>query len=158
MNKKELQLPLSWQAPEYNYNQKSADWFWIVGIFSLTLFAVALIFNNTLFAIFIIIAGFTIAMYGARRPRIIQFSITIRGFQIGKNLFPYNTLKSFWIHYDPPFKKELVIQSEKMFMPHIKIPLGDTDPNDIREILLKFLKEKEYEESLIDAIGDYLKF
>jgi uncharacterized membrane protein len=158
MTKRKIQLPISWRAPEYSHNQKSSDWFWIVGIFTLALLVVSITFSNMLFAIFILLAGFTIILYGARKPRLVQFSITGRGILIGKNLYPYNTLKSFWIHYDPPFKKELVIQSEKILMPYIKIPLGDIDPNAVREILLKFLKEKEQEESLIDAVSDYLRF
>ena len=103
-------------------------------------------------------AGFVILLYGAKKPRLVSFSITPRGIAIGKRLYPYNDLKSFWLHYDPPRKRELSLRSKKTLMPSIVLPLGQTDPNEVRTILTKFLKEEEQEESMIDTISDHLKF
>ena len=97
-------------------------------------------------------------MYGAKKPQIVNFSIKANGIQINKTLYTYDSIKSFWVYYDPPYKKELSIQSEKIFMPYIKIPLGDMDPNKVREALLKFKKEKEHQESLMDVVSEYLRF
>lgn len=154
----QIQLPIKWSALEYGYIPKSPDWFWVIGIITTALFVAVAILGNILFAVFIAIAGFTIAMYGARKPQTANFAIQARGIEINKTLYAYGNLKSFWIHYDPPRKKELSVQSEKMFMPYIKIPLGDIDPNIVREVLLKFLKEREHQESLIDILGEYLRF
>ena len=149
---------ISWKAPEYADIPKTKDWFWAVGILTICFFVAALIMRNLLFGIFVLLAGFTIILYAHRKPRIISFEINARGIKIQNRLYPYENLKSFWLHYDPPHKKELSIESEKLFMPYIIIPLGDIDPNVVRDFLLKFLKEKEHKESLVDSIAQYLRF
>jgi hypothetical protein len=106
----------------------------------------------------VILAGFTIILYGARRPRKIWFSLTSRGVQIENRLFPYENIRSFWIYYDPPYKKILTIELKRVFMPAVSIPLGDTDPNILREHLLKFVKEKRHEESITETLSRLLGF
>ncbi|MDP3784660.1 MAG: hypothetical protein Q8R12_01115, partial [bacterium] len=73
-------------------------------------------------------------------------------------LYPYDDLKSFWLNYDPPHVKELYVISKKVLLPQLSIPLGQTDPNQIREHLLKFLEEREIQESLADAIARFFRF
>ena len=142
---------ISWQASEYTYVKKSSDWYWAIGILTIGLFVVALIFSNVLFGIFMLLAGFTIALYGARPPRVIPFSLSVEGVRIENRVYPYESLKSFWIFYHPPNIKELSIESQKMIIPHIKIPLGDANPAKIRAYLQQFLPERQQEESLIDV-------
>lgn len=143
---------IRWEALEYEYSPKSNNWFWTVGIISVGLSVASVLLGNFLFAILILIAGFAIILAGARRPRKILFSFTSRGLEIEKRLFPYENLKSFWIHYEPPQKKFLSIEPQKIFMPMIFVPLGDINPNIVREHLLKFLKEERREESFVQTI------
>ena len=150
--------PVSWQAPEYEHIPKNADWFWTVGIISLAVFFLALITKNILFGALSLLAGFTVALFGAKKPRRLNFEINPRGVKIENRLYTYGNLKSFWIHYDPPLKKELSLESKKTLMPYITIPLGEASPNDVRRYLIRFLKEEEHEESLSDAISHFLRF
>jgi hypothetical protein len=157
----ELKTSLSfikWEAQEYEYVPKSNNWFWTVGIISVGAATASLLLGNFLFAILMLIAGFAIILSGARKPRKIAFSFTSQGLQIGKRLFPYENLRSFWIHYEPPHKKLLTIELKKFFMPAISIPLGDINPNLVREHLLKFLKEERREESFIQTIIRFAGF
>jgi hypothetical protein len=151
-------LELSWQAPEYAQSKKSPDWYWAVGIITLGFFITALIFDNILFGVFMLLAGFTIALYGARPPRTITFTLSPGGIRIENRMYSYDTLTSFWIFYDPPHIKELSIESQKLVMPHIKIPLGAMNPAAVRSYLQQFLREKQQEESLIDIASKYLGF
>ncbi|MBI2609827.1 hypothetical protein HYW53_01465 [Candidatus Giovannonibacteria bacterium] len=148
----------AWEAPEFEYHEKRSDWYWAVGIVTIAFFAVAIILQNFLFAILILLAGLSFSMYGAKRPRVISFAITSRGLKIGKVLYPFDNLKSFWLNYDPPHVKELYIISKKVFMPQISIPLGNANPNQIREHLLKFLEEKEIHEPLSETIARFFRF
>jgi len=149
---------ISWEAPEYVYIKKSPDWYWAVGILTIGLFVVALVFNNFLFGIFMLLGGFTIALYGARPPRMVQFMISAEGIRIENRVYPYESLKSFWIFYHPPHIKELSVESEKMLMPQIKIPLGDINPAQVRAYLQQFIPERQQEESLIDTVTRFLGF
>ena len=149
---------ISWQTAEYQYYQKSRDWFWALFIMTAAFLVVAIITRNFLFGALMIIAGFTIALLGGKKPRQVEITLSGRGIQIENNLYLYETLTSFWIFYHPPDSKELSLKSEKGFMPYIKIPLGNTDPALVRRFLLEFLPEATQEESLIDIIARKLKF
>ena len=149
---------LSWEAEEYAHHEKNKDWYWSVGIVTIGFFALALILGNILFAILALIAGFTVALYGSKKPKIIQFSITSRGIKTDKILYPYDHLQYFWINYDPPHIRELYLISKKTFQTQINIPWGQADPNEVREHLIKFLEEKEIEESLFDTIARFFRF
>ena len=160
-SKKESQpLPaiIKWTAMEYEFIPKSNNWFWSVGIVFMGIALAAILLGNILFAIVVLIAGFTIILYGAKKPRMVEFSVSPKGVQIDNRLFPFENLGSFWIHYEPPLKKSVSVEPKKFFMPTISIPLDDIDPNLIRNYFLKFLKEERREESLITTIIRLLGF
>jgi len=88
----------------------------------------------------------------------IEVTISGQGVQINNRLFPYETLQSFWIFYRPGDIKEVSFRSQKIVMTHIKVPLGNQDPNTVRKLLLEFLPEKPQKELLIDTITRVLRF
>lgn len=151
-------MEVSWSASEYEHAPKSNEWYWTLGILTIALAIAALLLKNLLFASFILLAGFTIALYGTKRPRTIKFSVGAKGVQIDDKIYSYEVLKSFWIKYEPPQKKDLEIISKKIFMPRLILPLNDADPNEIRAILIRALKEEEAKESLADIIAERLGF
>jgi hypothetical protein len=149
---------LSWETWEYEFREKSPDWYWMIGIASIALIAVAIYMQNILFAIIIMLGAFSFALLSARHPNHVVFAITSRGIKINNSIYHYKDLDSFWIEYDPPHKKELIIISQRAIMPHIAIPLADTDPNEVRTHLLKFLEEKPHEESLTEILMRFIGF
>lgn len=148
---------ISWEAPEYVEHKKSADWYWYLALTAVLLLIYAAYESSFLFGALVVIGWFTIMIYSARSPQSIKISISDAGVQIDQNLHPWSNIKSFWI-FDKNHKKELSLELKKTLMPHIKIPLGDTDPKIVREILLNFAGEKEQEESFIDNLSDLVKF
>lgn len=149
---------VEWEAEEYEHHEKPKEWYWAVGIVALGFLVLAVILKNFLFAILVILAWFTLIMYAARRPKTLHFAVTSRGIKVADWIYPYQNLEHFWINYDPPHVRQLYLISKKTFSPLISIPLGHADPNEIREHLLKFLEEKEIEESLFDVIARFFRF
>jgi len=149
---------VEWSAPEFDYHEKSSDWYWALGIITFGFFVLALLLKNWLFAILVVLGGFSLGMYGVKRPRTINFAVTSRGLKIGETLYPFDHLQSFWLNYDPPHLKELYVISKKKFVPQIFIPLGQADPNLVREHLLKFMEEREIQESFVDVIARFFRF
>jgi hypothetical protein len=90
-------MNLSWTAPEYMHTEKSADWYWIVGIISATLAVIAIIFGNALFGVLILVSAFTLSMYASRPPHTLNITVSDKGVQVDNIFYPYNTLESFWI-------------------------------------------------------------
>ncbi|NOY35572.1 MAG: hypothetical protein GXP44_01470 [bacterium] len=149
---------IEWEAAEYEHREKTADWFWAVGIITLAAVVSAFLLENFLLAILSGLIGFSISLYGAKKPATVKFKIGSRGVQIGGKLYDYENLNSFWIDYDPPRRKELILESKKTFMPHINIMLEDTDPEEVREYLSQFVKEEKIEESWASTISRILGF
>lgn len=149
---------IAWEALEYIYHPKSPDWYWAVGIITLALILIAIFTENLLFAIFAGVAGFTIAIWGARKPKIIAIMLNGNGIMVEQCFYPHQELVSFWIRYNPPFVKEISFATKSAFLPYLHIPIGDENPIEIRAFLTRFLPEKIQEEPLIDTIARVLKF
>jgi len=145
---------MAWQAPEYSQPKNSYERVVLAGIIAAGFFAGALIIKNYLLAVIIFLAYAILYIYSVRKPLIVNFALTSRGFKIGSRLYEFADLKSFWIFYDPPGQKELSIESKKVMMPFIKIPLTDkVNPAELRRQLIKYIPEKKQEESLTDIMA-----
>jgi len=76
---------------------------------------------------------------------------------IGETLFPFLSLESFWIPHDH-FPPKLLIKSHKTLMPFFEIYIDDVDPEEVREILLKYIAETEHHESILKHLLERLGF
>ena len=149
---------IAWEALEFDHDVAASLNHLFFGSILIIAGVVTLFFRNFLFAIVLILGGAMTLSYPFRDPKQISHSVTSTGVQIGNRLYEFDSLKSFWIAYDPPFGKELILESHHTLMPHIIVPLGDLDPLRLREILLQFLREEKHEPSLIDIIGKRIGF
>ena len=148
---------ITWQAPEYIHKEKDSEWYWSVGILTLAGVASAHMFGNLLFAVLVFLIGFTMALFGARKPRIVSFSISRRGVRANNTLYPFQTLQSFWV-LEKEHENLLLLKSQKKLSTQIAIPLGDIDPELARMFLLDHLLEEEDAESIAQRFMDYLGF
>jgi hypothetical protein len=154
----ETKLPptLSWETAEYAHRPKSADWYWAMGFAAVVVIGVAVFTKNLLLGIFAAVSGFTLMLLGSRAPRHLLFSLSPKGVMVHRTFYAYEHLKSFWIRYEPDGKKELSLESKKMLMPFVIIPLGQTDPVLVRRFLGQFLREREHEEALLDQLNEQI--
>jgi len=153
MKKKSKKITLQefeWQAPEFDKKEKNKSWFIIPGIITIVLGIFALLTESTLFLIFVILAFLVFYIYANKEPRIIKFKINEKGIEIDEKLHDFDSIRSFWLFYSPPEQKELSFRSRKIFLPYVRIPLADENPNEIRKFLLRFLPERRHRESVID--------
>ncbi len=149
---------IEWSALEYEERKKSNDWFWMVGIIAIIVAGSAIYLKNILFAILILVGTFTLLLYVARAPRMVNFEINRRGIVVGATIYPYGTLKSFWLQ-DNGRRKRLSIESQKMLMPHITLLIpDDMDTEAIRIFLSTRLPEEEHPESFAETVMESLGF
>lgn len=150
-------ISLTWQAPEYNHYQRTPDWFWAVGIITLSIAILSFIYNNALFGILIILSAGILVFYTIRAPETVDYEINQRGIVVGKDLHPYLTIESFWIetrHNDP----KLILRSKRNLLPYIIIPVHEESVDDIASVLAEFLDEKEMQEPASHKVMEYLGF
>ncbi|MES2471070.1 MAG: hypothetical protein V4526_02460 [Patescibacteria group bacterium] len=139
---------ISWNAYEHSYAPKTSEWYWSVGIITVTAAALSLILSNVIFAIFILVSGFALAIHASKPPRVVNHEINDRGIIIGDTLYPFLDLESFWIDHNHP-APHILIKSHKFFMPYLHIPIDEVDPEDVRKILLTYIAETKHEEPFL---------
>lgn len=148
---------LNWQAHEYVYTRKSSDWYFKVGIITIGIIIASYILNNYLFAILAAISGFTFALFGAKKPDILNMEVSPRGVRVHTKLYPYSELDFFWVSENIEEPK-ILLQGSGLLHTHIILPLGDMDSEDIRVELLKYIDEEEIAEPIIHRIIDHTGF
>ncbi len=148
---------ISWNAPEHIHTEKNNDWYWAVGIITLTAAVLAIMLNNVVFGILIIISAFALVVHSSQKPRIFHYEINDRGIIVNESLYPFLTLESFWIdaHQEKP---KLLIKSHKTFMPFLAIYIEEVDPEEIRDILLNYIAETEHQEPISQKLLELIGF
>jgi len=130
----------SWTFPEYIKHKRTAGWY----IWALILIAGLLFYSfwtaNFLFAVMVIVVFMIVVFHNLREPYILECIIFEDGLQISSKFHVWSDIKKFWVVYQPPEVKTLYFNF-KGLTPTISVDLGDQNPVQIRELLLKYLKE-----------------
>jgi hypothetical protein len=150
-------MNISWKAPLHMHTEKSPDWYWIVGIVSVTLAVISVLLNNTLFAILILVGVFTLTLYSTKKPPVVQIELLPTGIKIHDLVYMYTNIESFWIE-----EKELVprilLKTTKKIAPYVTILLGDANPDEVRDELLVHLPEIKHSEPFLEKLLIYFGF
>ncbi len=148
---------ISWQTFEYLHTEKTNDWYWIVGIVTISIAVVSIILNNVIFAILIIISSFTLSLFASRKPDIVPVTLDHLGVTFGRTHYAYSNLESFWVETRDGYPR-LLLKSQKIFMPFVVIHTEEENPEEIRSVLRQHLKEEEHSEPLLEKVLIYLGF
>lgn len=148
---------ISWNAPEHFHVEKNNDWYWAVGLITLAIAAVAFIFGNAITGIFVIVAATALVIHASKPPRVVECEINDRGIMVSGTLYPFLSLESFWIPHDE-FPAKILIKSLKTFMPLIIVYIDEVDPEEVREILLKYIAETEHHEHILKHLLERFGF
>lgn len=148
---------IAWSALEYEAHERRQYWFlWPAGA-ALTLVILGILIQNYFFVAFIALAFVVVIMYARRPPREIQFAVSHEGVLVGHTLHRFSDMKSFCI-FDAAEPYELSLEIDRITMPYLRLPLGDTHPNRIRAVLSDFLPEEKHKEFVSDQIARGLGF
>jgi len=143
----------AWEAPEYENIEKHPGWYWITGGILLAIVVYAIVTNSILMAIVFILIGMLGYIFAERDPRIIHMGISSDGIKVDNYFYEYDDLKSFWIFYEAEEGiKVLSLHSKKTFLPYIHIPIGNTNPILVREVLINYLPEIRQELTVFDRL------
>jgi len=145
---------IKWIGYEYEHTDKSTDWFWAVGIISICTAVISIIYDNTLFGIFLILSGIMVMILAKRPPEIVEYALTPKGLMVGKTIYLYKHLHSFWVDTHIKAHPELLIKTKKNLARLFIVPIqkGTGDPHEIRDYLLQVLPEEHMEEPLSHRI------
>ena len=149
---------VAWDAPEHRHIEKGSDWYWALGILVVVGAVTMIIVGNALFGIVILLAGLSTALLSSREPRMITYSVSLRGIRIGNELHPYSTLRCFFLDEDHPHTVQLLVASRALLTPLLVIPVPDDAIEDIEYLLEARLPEEHLEEPLGHKVLEFLGF
>lgn len=153
---------INWKTIEHYHEEKSSDWYWILGIITIASAILSIYFGNILFAIVILLSAFTMILHLQSEHSEIEVSVNKKGIRINNTLYPHTTLESFWIEEEEEIENipnQIIIKSQKTLVPLIIIPMPDeVDPDELREYLLNYLDEEELDEPFSHRLMEFLGF
>lgn len=148
---------IEWSALEYEEKERSVDWFWALGIIVVAGSITSLIYGNYFFAILLILSGILLGFFAIKKPEMVSYELNKKGLKIKTRLFPYESMKSFFVQTTP--KPMLFVKSSRMFMPILSMPIEDNLAEDIRSLLLSNnVQEEEMKEGPSERIMERLGF
>lgn len=148
-----------WSAEGYLFEEKSADWYWALGIIAVAGAIASVLFGNIILAILILVAAGVLALSTLKRPQLHRFRITDEGVMIDENLYEYDSIVSFSVleYIDPKLPPTLSLKTHKLLAPHLLIPIVGPDPLEIYEFFAEHVEEGRHDESLVDRVIELLR-
>jgi len=149
-----------WSGYEFEYREKTSDWYWAVGIIVVSIAAAAAIYGNPLFALFIFLAGGFLMFTAKKEPAFIDYELTEKGLMINTTLHDHEKFHAFWISESKYEAPKLLLQTNKLANPVLIIPI-ETDYVDaatVRDFLLDYVPEERIHEPLSLRFMEFLGF
>jgi len=150
---------LAWQFSEFREIVRSRLWWIAAAIIIILILIYAIKDYNFLFAIIVIVSAAIIWVDSRKKPALLDFAIHQQGVVVSRRLWLWSELEYFWVAYRPPEIASLYLQPKGALKPRLSIPLVNTNPLKIREILTKFLREdlEREDEPTSEALSRLLK-
>ena len=145
---------ISWHVQTHAHYERSADWYWALGILAVGGAAVSIYFSNILFALILLVGAGSIGALVARGPREHTVALDKRGISMDGTLYPYQSIKSFWVepHTETP---RLFLTTGSLLHPHIIVPLDSAAHGaEVRSHLLQFAEEIERLPRLSEEVAE----
>lgn len=152
----EILRGISWEAKEHVPTKRNKKILILLSFFLFLIILYALLTQSPIMAITFILIGVMVYINLNHESKSLLFSLDTEGVHIGRELYPYENIYSFWIFYEPGKRKYLSLHTNGDLTPYVHIPIGDEDPLIIRKTLLQFLPEEKHSVRLIDIIEEYL--
>ena len=149
----------AWNIAEYQMHERGKMWYIIAGLVAIAFLSYAVATANFLFALLIIVFAVIVFLSHTNEPPIVEVEITDLGIVMNKRFYPYHSLNSFWIIFDPPLTKHLYLEFQSSVRPALSVHLGDQNPADIRNSLRRFVYEdlEKREEPLSEVLWRVFK-
>lgn len=149
---------LSWQAPEFKHYSKNYAWYVTLIAVSILIVGFFAIERDFFAAITIAIMAVLLALFARHKPEVIIVQLSPRGVHFGNLMYPYKTIKHFWIVEDTNHRT-VNFQTTALLNNLLILELMEQDAETIRQYLIQHLPEhQETDATVPQKIMHKLKF
>lgn len=150
---------ISWEAPEFEYREKSLGWYWLSMLAAAAVLGFAIFEKNFLFGVFVIIAEILVLVWANRAPDTVVFTLTDKGLAAGETTFyALGDIERFGIADSGKTWSVFVLSLKRPIRPAARVNVPNEKVPAVRNALRSAIPEEEIKESLTDALEKFLKF
>ncbi|MBU1557462.1 hypothetical protein KKC45_00685 [Patescibacteria group bacterium] len=147
-------MEILWEAIEYEYKKRTADWFWALWIISAAIIFISVMFGSSLFAVLVFVASFTLSLQAVRKPGLIKYKINESGIIVTDKIYPYKNIESYYIKNEEIPK--IILKLKSKYAPFVVIPLTEeVNISKIEGLLLNHLEKEELGEPITNKLIKY---
>ncbi len=133
---------MSWQITTHEHKERSADWYWALGLMALAGAGLAVFFGNILLAVILLLGGGSIGFLVARGPREHMVRLDQKGLALDGTLYPYKNIGSFWV--EEGAEPRLLVSTSGVLHPQLVVPLlSAARAAAVRQYMRRFTTETE---------------
>ncbi len=147
---------LNWKALEHDPLKLGPKSQSIITVLLILIIAYALYTNSPLMAIVFVLIGVTGYLSLYQQPKELLFFITSQGIIAGNDFYEYDSIESFFIYEEDPFKDILSIQTDGKLVPYVHIPIPSVNITLLRDTLDEYIPEEKHEPGLVDTLEKLL--
>jgi hypothetical protein len=152
-----MKKEISWKAPTHIFFPKTNDWYWIVAIIFVTTAIISIMLDNIIFAIFILMSIFFVFSNAHKEPEIIDIVLNNKGVKVGKEIYFYNELDSFWVE-NGNLHPRILFKHKSKLSTFITVLIHEDDSDEIRNFLNQYIHEEHMNENILEKIFIYFGF
>ena len=149
---------LEWSAYEHEYRVRGPYWF----LYPLVIATLAIVFGvltrDYLFIAFVVLSFVILNYYARREPRVLTYRIEKRGVWTQNKLMDFGRIKSFRMFTHSLMAPELLLETEHPISPIMRIRLENISPDVVRNVISRYLPEKEQKDLATDQIARIIGF
>lgn len=149
---------LSWTASEFVSHDKGGAWHAVVIVGGIIASALAwLLTRDIVSAAIIIIAAIMLSVYGARKPRQLQYQVNHDGITIGHKYYAFTQFRSFSVIPEGAFESILFVPLKRL-APPLSIYFDPRDGEAIIELISRYLPHQERRPDAVDRLMSKIRF
>lgn len=144
---------LSWTVSTHEHKERSADWYWTLGLGALAGAGLSIFFGNMLLAVILLLGGGSLGFLVARGPREHDVTLNQKGLSLDGTLYPYKNITSFWV--EEGTEPKLLVSTSGMLHPQLVVPLlSAARAQSVRHYLRRFSAETEQHAHLGEHLAE----
>jgi len=148
----------SFITPEFVDYERGPGWYAVAGVISLAVIAFGVLTGAmTLVIAYLIFLALYFLLHHSE-PRMIEVAITKHGIRIDGEFTTFGEMRSFWIHWQPPYQAELKLHFKRNLRPIVTIHIFGQDPHALRALLSPYIDEtKDRDDTLSNTLSRALR-
>lgn len=149
---------INWSASEFIQHDKGLTWYGLLAV-AVAIIATGIYFltHDKISTAVIVIVGFILGFYGARKPRLLNYQIDPTGLTIQAKNFNYESFKSFAVVEDSVLPG-VVLMPLKRFMPSLSVFLDPASKEEVIKILSERLPQDTHHRDFVDRFMQRIRF